>query len=302
MAFTPVYRKTLQSGALREKVISARKMMSDCRLCPRQCGADRLAGEKGLCRTADQARLASYQSHFGEEAPLVGWNGSGTIFFGGCNLLCCFCQNFEISHGEAGLPVSDSRLAAAMLELAQQGCHNINLVTPSHVVPQILGALEIAAEKGLRLPLVYNSGGYDDLETLQFLEGVVDIYMPDVKFFDPQLAQDACAAADYGVVVKQALREMHRQVGDLVINEDGLACSGLLVRHLVLPENLAGTREIMAFIAEEISRQTYVNVMSQYRPRGRAQKILALSRAVSPEEYRQALDDTRAVGLQRLDG
>ncbi|MFP4445510.1 MAG: radical SAM protein [Desulfosudaceae bacterium] len=297
----PRYLAALEDGRLDTALAAARKGLCQCRLCPRACGVDRTAGETGVCRTGRSARVAGCHAHFGEEAPLVGRNGSGTIFFSHCSLLCCFCQNYEISHHGEGQTVSESELAEMMLALQQQGCHNINLVTPSHVVPQFLGAVKKAAEKGLTLPLVYNSSGYDSVETLRLLEGIVDIYMPDFKFLDETMADQACAAPDYGAVAAKAIIEMHRQVGDLVVDAAGIARSGLLVRHLVLPDNLAGTEAIMRFLAEEVSTQTYVNVMSQYRPCGDISAVPGLNRPVTAAEYHRALNQARAAGIRRLD-
>ncbi len=276
--------------------------MDNCTLCPRQCGVNRTAGETGTCKTGIRAVVASYNAHFGEETPLVGRNGSGTIFFSNCSLQCNFCQNYEISHLGEGRALTDDQLAAIMLELQQTGCHNINLVTPSHVVPQILAAVKLAARRGLVVPLVYNSSGYDRVETLQLLDGIVDIYMPDFKFWLPTVARDTCNAPDYPELAKQALLEMHRQVGDLAIDSaSGLAYKGILVRHLVLPGGLAGTAKIMAFLADSLSRNTYVNVMSQYRPCGRAREMPALAVALSPAEYDQAVRTAKASGITRLD-
>ena len=238
---------------LREKTQKAYDQLKSCVLCPRKCGVDRLSGETGTCKTGRLAWVSSYSPHFGEEAPLVGNCGSGTIFFTHCNLRCLFCQNFDISHQGCGQEVSGEKLAAMMLDLQNQGCHNINFVTPSHVVPQILSAVEIAIQRGLHVPLVFNSGGYDRVATLKLLEGVFDIYMPDFKFWDPQIAEDACQARDYPEVARKALLEMHRQVGDLLLDEAGIARRGLVIRHLVLPDGLAGTREIMRFIAQRLS-------------------------------------------------
>jgi putative pyruvate formate lyase activating enzyme len=299
--FEPAYIKAYLGSRLRRNIEAAGAQMSSCTLCPRMCRVDRLSGETGFCRTGRQAFVSSFNAHFGEEAPLVGANGSGTIFFTFCNLLCLFCQNFEISHEGIGAEVSDEQLAGIMLALQQQGCHNINFVTPSHVVPQILAALELAVPAGLNIPLVYNSGGYDRVETLKLLDGVIDIYMPDFKFWDPDVAQQACHAPDYPEVARQALMEMHRQVGDLEIDRRGIARRGLLVRHLVLPGGLAGTPQVMRFIAREVSPQTYVNVMSQYRPCGRADEIPGLGSVLSAAEYRQAVRETMAEGITRLD-
>lgn len=298
----PVYIKTLNNGRLSEKARTAWEMMRRCTLCPRQCGVDRLQGETGVCRTADSALIASFNAHFGEEAPLVGRHGSGTIFFSHCNLMCCFCQNFDISHEGGGQPVNDEELAAIMIALQDEGCHNINLVTPSHVVPQFLAALEKAARAGLRLPIVYNSSGYDRVETLRLLEGVVDIYMPDYKFHDSTVAEAACNAPDYPSVTEKAIAEMHRQVGDLAIDADGLARSGLLVRHLVLPGDLAGTRAVMRFLRQSISRRTYVNIMAQYRPCGHAQLVPGLERPVTRAEFQAAIQTAREEGITRIDG
>lgn len=299
--FEPAYIKTFEKGLLQEKIKAAYHLLSPCKLCPRQCKVDRLSGETGICKTAKRAWVSSYNSHFGEEAPLVGKHGSGTIFFTHCNLMCLFCQNFDISHEGIGQKVSNEDLAAIMLALQQQGCHNINFVTPSHVVPQILAALEIAVQQGLNVPLVYNSGGYDLPSTLRLLEGVFDIYMPDFKFWDPDVAESACQAADYAEVACKALKEMQRQVGELIIDDAGVARQGLLIRHLVLPHGKAGTRNIMRFIAREISTRSYVNIMAQYRPCGRAAEISGLNTFLSPADYRNALQVAKKEGITRLD-
>jgi putative pyruvate formate lyase activating enzyme len=300
-AYTPRYHGAHRDSRLQAKTKQAVAQLSCCTLCPRRCQVDRSAGEKGYCRTGARAVVASYNAHFGEEAPLVGQNGSGTIFFSHCNLLCNFCQNFDISHGGEGVELSDSELAQIMLSLQAAGCHNINFVTPSHVVPQILSALVLAVEKGLEIPLVYNSGGYDSVETLKILDGVIDIYMPDFKFWDTSVARQTCQAPDYPEVARKAVVEMHRQVGDLALDAHGIAMSGLLIRHLVLPCDLAGTGRVMAFIAEKISKDTYVNVMNQYRPCGRAWEIESMARSVTSEEYAQAVAQARKAGLVRLD-
>ena len=298
----PAYLQALENGILERRAAQALDRLANCTLCPRRCAVDRTAGETGICKTGRLAVVASYNAHFGEETPLVGRHGSGTIFFSHCNLLCLFCQNYEISHLGEGRELDDAQLAAIMLDLQAAGCHNINFVTPSHVVPQILAALLIAARKGLRVPLVYNCGGYDRVETLRMLDGIVDIYMPDFKFWDAAVARDTCDAPDYPEVASRALIEMHRQVGDLRIDpEEGLACKGVLVRHLVLPGALAGTAGIMRFITEKISPDTYVNVMLQYRPCGRAKEIPALAQALSPVEYDRAVQEARQAGITRLD-
>ena len=298
----PAYLKALETGILQRRADQGLEALTECTLCPRSCGVKRTAGETGTCKTGRRAVVASYNAHFGEETPLVGRNGSGTIFFSHCSLQCNFCQNYEISHLGEGSAVADDQLATIMLELQQAGCHNINLVTPSHVVPQILAAVYLAAQQGLSVPLVYNCSGYDRVETLQLLDGIVDIYMPDFKFWYADVARDTCNAPDYPELARHALLEMHRQVGDLVIDKtSGLAVKGILVRHLVLPGGLAGTAKIMAFLANSLSRDTYVNVMSQYRPCGRAREMPALAVALSPAEYDQAVRAANAAGITRLD-
>ncbi len=300
-SFVPAYVATRDRGFLKNKIDQAYDILKACTLCPRSCGVDRLSGEKGICQTGEQAIVSSYNPHFGEESPLVGQHGSGTIFFTRCNLLCLFCQNFDISHEGEGLAFSSEQLAHAMLYLQEQGCHNINFVTPSHVVPQILAALDLAVEGGLRVPLVYNTSAYDKAETLAILDGVFDLYMPDFKFWDPKVAELLCDAPDYPEVAQRAFKEMHRQVGDLVVDEKGIAQRGLLVRHLVLPEGLAGTPEVMHFLATVISPNTYVNVMAQYRPCGRAIEVPALCRSISDQEYQDAIAMARKEGITRLD-
>lgn len=300
-SFEPAYIETFEKGLLKEKTDAAFESLGNCTLCPRKCGADRLSGEIGVCKTGKDAYISSYTPHFGEEAPLVGSHGSGTIFFTHCNLLCNFCQNYDISHEGYGEAVSCEVLARVMLSLQQSGCHNINFVTPSHVVPQILSALGIAIEEGLSVPLVYNTGGYDRVETLRLLEGVFDIYMPDFKFWSPEIAELTCDAKDYPDAACRALVEMHRQVGDLVTDESGIATRGLLIRHLVLPHGLAGTREVMRFVAQKISLNSYVNIMPQYRPCGRAADIKALANPPSQEDFETALQAAKQEGITRLD-
>lgn len=298
---TPGYIRLAEAGELTQRVAAARELLNPCCVCPRNCNVDRLAEQRGFCRVGSRAIVSSYSPHFGEEDPLVGRHGSGTIFFSSCNLGCVFCQNFEISHLMEGREVEAAELAAMMLELQRMQCHNINFVTPSHVVPQILEALELAVSKGLTVPLVYNSGGYDSVETLQLLDGVFDIYMPDFKCVDVEVSKEYLTAEDYYEVAKAALVEMHRQVGDLVINEDGIAERGLLVRHLVMPDGLAGTEEAMRFLAEEISPDTYVNVMAQYRPAGNAHEHPRIDRPISDEEHRVAVEAAKRAGIHRLD-
>lgn len=299
--FEPVYLETYRQGRFPEKIARAYEILSACELCPHCCRVDRHHGERGFCRTGDRPMVSSYGPHWGEEDPLVGTRGSGAIFFTNCNLGCIFCQTWEISHEGEGEEITFADLAAIMLYLQEQGCHNVNLITPSHQVYQILEALSLAIAQGLHIPLVYNTGGYDGLEALRLLDGVVDIYLPDFKFWDPRIAQELAGARDYPEVARRAIKEMHRQVGDMVIDENGLARRGLLVRHLVLPDGLAGTREIMTFLAQEISRDTYVNVMGHYHPYGRAAEHPSLRRFIEDREYREAQSLAREAGLWRLD-
>lgn len=299
--FHPSYLETFKKGLLKKKAETAHKLLKSCVVCPRNCKVDRLSDELGICKTGKKALVASYDPHFGEEAPLVGTSGSGTIFFSYCNLLCNFCQNFDISHRGYGRTVNDEQLAHMMLQLQKNGCHNINFVTPSHVVPQILSALEIAVNQGLNVPLVYNSSGYDSVATLKILENVVDIYMPDFKFWDPKIAEKTCDAPDYPEKARNALKEMHRQVGDLTVDKKGIAQRGLLIRHLVLPNQLAGTRKIMKFIAGQISTNSYVNIMPQYRPCGELSNTQELNRHLEGNEFQQALEMAKEEGITRLD-
>jgi putative pyruvate formate lyase activating enzyme len=297
----PSYIETARTGELHQRVHQALGALAECRLCPRECGVNRLEGERGVCRTGRLAVVASHGPHFGEEAPLVGTMGSGTIFFTHCNLRCVFCQNWEISHLGEGSEVEAEELARLMLQLQGRGCHNINLVSPSHVVAQVLEAVEVAVEGGLQVPLVYNTGGYDKVETLRLLEGVVDIYMPDIKYAAPEQAARYSKARDYPEVARAAVREMHRQVGDLQMDARGVASRGLLVRHLVMPGGVAGTREVMRFLAREVSRDTYVNVMAQYRPCGDASQMPEIARRVTAGEFEEALRAAEEEGLRRLD-
>ncbi len=298
--FALAYVNCLQSGELAQRVKQAWDQLAACHGCAWHCGVDRRGGKMGKCRTGELARVSSYGPHLGEERPLSGWKGSGTIFFARCNLRCVFCQNYSISQVAGGEEVDAAGLAAVMLELQEFGCHNINLVSPSHVVPQILAAVALAAQAGLRLPLVYNSGGYDSLEMLRLLDGVVDIYMPDMKYADEATARKYSGIPNYPEVNRTAVREMHRQVGDLQIS-GGLAFRGLLVRHLVLPAHLAGTAEIVRFLAEEISKNTYLNLMDQYYPAFRAHLFPEINRRVSREEYQEAARMAREAGLSNLD-
>ena len=290
-----------RKGILKERSKQLFTELRDCTLCPRNCHADRLSGDTGICKTGEHALVSSYMPHFGEEKPISGSRGSGTIFFTNCNLLCNFCQNFDISHEGRGEPVTSRELSEMMLSLQALGCHNINFVTPSHVVPQILQALIMAADNGLTIPLVYNSGGYDQVSTVRQLDGIIDIYMPDFKFWDPEIAGETCQAPDYPEIARQVIKEMYRQTGSLFINPSGHAEKGLLVRHLVMPEGSAGTAEVMKYLAEEISEDTYVNIMPQYRPCGRAREIAYLQRPLDRQEFRDAIHVTLKAGLTRLD-
>jgi len=299
--FEPAYRRLLREGGFPERVRQAQAALADCTLCAWECHVDR-ARRVGVCRTGIQPLVSSAFPHMGEEDPLRGWSGSGTIFFAGCNLRCQFCQNYDISQQDDGQPVSVETLARLMLPLQARGCHNINFVSPSHVIAPIIAAVYLAAQAGLNLPLVYNTGGYDSPDGLALLDGLIDIYMPDMKYADPVLARRYSKIRDYPARNQAAVREMHRQVGDLQIDERGIAVRGLLVRHLVLPGDLAGTAEIVRFLAEEISPHTYINVMGQYRPawHARERQIVPLNRPVSAAEVEAAEALARQAGL-RLD-
>ncbi len=255
----------------------------------------------GFCRVSWQPKVAGYEAHFGEEACLVGERGSGAVFFSGCNLACVFCQTFEISQQGLGQEISDAQLAEIFLELQKMGCHNLNLVSPSHQVLQIVEALALAFEQGFTLPVVYNTGSYDAVETLRALEGLVDIYLADFKVWDEEVAAKYLGARDYPKVAREALKEMYRQVGDLVLDEQGLARKGLILRHLVLPGGLAGTKEIFEFIRAEISPNTYVNLMGHYHPAGKASSFPPLDRTITREEYLEALKIVKSLGFERLD-
>jgi putative pyruvate formate lyase activating enzyme len=298
----PAYLALRATGELGQRVEAAYRQLEDCGLCARYCHVNRRRTIKGAaCRTGELAVVNSFGPHHGEEDPLRGSRGSGTIFFSWCNLRCVFCQNWEISQKGIGREVEPEELAGMMLALQEEGCHNINLVTPSHVVAQILAAVSIAAGRGLRLPLVYNTGGYDSPEALALLDGVVDIYMPDMKYGDSDAARRYSHVRNYWEVNRAAVKEMHRQVGDLRISREGLAERGLLVRHLVLPGDVANTDNVLAFLAEEISRETYVNIMAQYRPCYRADDHPPLDRPVTRAEHEEALALAARHGLKRLD-
>lgn len=297
----PSYLKTYKDKSLEQKINTALTMLKSCELCPRKCRVNRLENEKGFCQTGRHAFVANFAPHFGEEAPLVGRYGSGTIFFNGCNLMCVFCQNHDISHEINGQEIKASKLADVMLSLQKQRVHNINFVSPSHVVPQILEALPYAIEKGLNIPLVYNSGGYDSIETLKLIDGIFDIYMPDFKFSSDLPATFYCKTPDYPVVVKSALKEMYRQVGDLLLDKNHRAVKGLIVRHLVMPEHVAGTKDAMNFLANEISINTYVNIMDQYHPCGSIKDFPEIARKITSEEFQEALNEAKTEGITRLD-
>jgi putative pyruvate formate lyase activating enzyme len=300
--FVPAYARLLESGELARRVEPAYRHLEDCDLCARYCHVNRRVTTEGaVCRTGERAVVASYGAHHGEEHCLRGSRGSGTIFFSWCNLRCVFCQNWDISQKGIGRAAEPAEIADMMLDLQRQGCHNINLVTPSHVVAQIIAAVHDAAQRGLRVPLVYNTGGYDSPEALALLDGIVDIYMPDMKYGDSALARKYSKVRNYVEANQAAVREMHRQVGDLVLDENGIALRGLLVRHLVLPGGIAGTDKVLAFLAGEISRETYLNLMDQYRPCYRADEYPEIDRPITSEEFREALATAARVGLTRLD-
>ncbi|MGC9365793.1 MAG: radical SAM protein [bacterium] len=276
--------------------------LAPCQLCPHQCGVNRLEGETGFCRTGDFARVSSYGPHFGEEPPLSGRGGSGTIFFSNCNMGCCYCQNYEISQQGRGESVHPKQLAGMMLSLSKWGCHNINLVSPTHVLPFILEALLIAAEQGLDLPVVYNTGGYERPEIIDLLEGIVDIYMPDMKYGNSENGLIYSKVADYPYYNQKAVARMFSQVGDLKIDGDGIASKGLLVRHLILPNQIAGSEEVFRFIADKISPVTYVNIMDQYHPVYKAVADPDINRHITPPEFQQAVNLAKQSGLKNIMG
>jgi len=292
----------IPKGDLDERIKRAYNILKECSLCPRNCKVNRLEEEKGVCRTGSLPFVSSYNPHFGEERPLVGRYGSGTIFMTNCNLLCLFCQNYTISHLGEGKEISIEELANIMLYLQNLGCHNINFVTPTHQTPQILSALKIAIENGLRIPLIYNCGGYESVETLRLLDGIFDVYMPDFKYSDPEVALRLSKAKNYPEIAMAAIKEMHRQVGDLILDGRGIAVRGLLVRHLILPEGMAGTEEVVGFLAKEISANTYLNLMDQYYPCYKAFAHPPLNRRITEKEFSEAVRMAIRAGLKRLDG
>lgn len=302
-SFQPAYLKLWESGELSRRVQLGLEKLGDCALCPRNCHVNRLKDETKVCKTGRHAIVSSYFAHFGEERCLSGTRGSGTIFFSPCNLRCVFCQNCNISWRGEGHVTKPEELAEMMLDLQDQGCHNINFVTPEHVVPQILEALLPAVERGLRLPLVYNTSAYDSADSLALMDGIVDIHMPDFKFWDPNQARRYAKAPEYPDTAQRAIKEMHRQVGPLVTDEHGVALRGVLLRHLVMPGGVAGTPEIMQWIARELGADTYVNLMAQYHPACRVgdTEYPEINRCVTRSEFRQAADSFQAAGLVRLD-
>ncbi len=299
MAFIPSYIGSLEKGELKQRIRALKELLNKCCLCPRGCGINRLNGETGYCEAGQEMMVSSAFPHFGEEAPLVGRRGSGTIFLTHCNLRCVFCQNYDISHLSAGEIVSSSDAARLMVRLQQEGCHNINFVTPTHYVPQVVAALPEAIDMGLRVPIVYNSSGYESVDVIRLLEGVVDIYMPDVKFMEGKYSKRFANAPDYPEVIKKVLKEMHRQVGDLTINSAGTAERGLLIRHLVMPGETSSTEAVLKFIAEEISIHSYVNIMDQYRPEYRAHDYTEIGRRITRKEYLEAIRSAKRFGLYR---
>lgn len=296
----PGYLALYRSGELARRVERAYALLSPCRLCPRQCGVDRLNGERGYCQAGADPKVASWNLHPWEEPPISGTRGSGTIFFSGCTARCLFCQNYPISQLGVGNVVSVERLAEMMLELQARGAHNINLVTPTHFVPQILAALVKAVEGGLHLPLVYNSSGYEQVEVLRLLEDIVEVWLPDAKYADDEVARRLSGFRGYVAANRAALREMYRQVGDdLLLDKEGIARRGLIVRHLVLPNGLAGTEEVLRWIATELSPRVHVSLMAQYFPAHKAVGDPVLGRKISEEEYLAALEAFDAAGLER---
>lgn len=296
----PSYLKLLASGELETRVNKLNSMLKDCVLCPHQCKVNRLKGERGFCKTLDNLLFSGGEPHFGEEEELVGRFGSGTIFFGHCNLKCVFCQNYELSQCGDGYEITPLELSKVMLSLQKRGCHNINLVSPSHIVPQIVEAVYLAALDGLNIPIVYNTGSYDLTDTLKYLEGIIDIYMPDLKFSNDEQGLKYLKVKQYFSIASKAVKEMHRQVGNLKVTNDNLAVQGLLIRHLVMPQNIAGTEKIMKFIAEELSVDTYVNLMAQYYPSHLAKQYKELNRRLTIGEYQEAVQTAKGVGLTNL--
>ena len=301
--FEPAYLELHRSGELQTRADRAVALLAECRLCPRDCGVDRLADKTAACKSGRYAQVSSFFPHFGEEDCLRGWNGSGTIFFTSCNLRCVFCQNFDISQEKAGVEAGPFQLAAMMLELQSQSCHNINFVTPEHVVPQILEALPLAISAGLRIPLVYNTSAYDSMESLALLDGIVDIYMPDFKIWGDSQSRRYLLARDYPTAARAAIQEMHRQVGPLKMDENGIAQRGVLLRHLVMPGDVAGSAAIMHFLANSVSKDTYINIMAQYRPAGKvnANNYPEINQPIKNDEVSVVVNAAESAGLWRFD-
>ncbi len=298
----PAYAKLEQEGKFAQRIEEAYSIFENCHLCPRQCGANRQEGERGFCQAPLKPVIFSAQPHFGEEISLVGKHGSGTIFFSNCNLRCVFCQNWPIAHEGRGKEIEDEDLADLMLYVQGIGCHNINLVTPTHVMPNILNAARIALKKGLRLPLVYNTSGYESSEIVKLLDGIMDIYMPDIKYMDDdQAAKYSAGASDYPEETKEAIIEMNRQVGELLIDERGIALRGLIIRHLVMPNRVAGTEKFVRWVAENLPKSTYVNIMPQYRVEYKAFEYPEIGRGLTVQEFLEAMEWAKEYGLTNLD-
>ena len=299
MTFLPSYLDLYEKGELSRRIQRLNEYLTECRLCPRECRVNRRTGNVGYCKAGAELEISSAFPHFGEESPLVGHHGSGTIFLTHCNLRCVFCQNYDISHLGRGEEASPQDMARAMVRLQESGCHNINFVTPTHYVPQIVSSLPDAIKMGLGIPIVYNCSGYESLEVIELLDGIVDIYMPDAKFMDERFSKSFCSAPDYPKVLKEVLKEMHRQVGDLQVNSKGIAERGLLIRHLVMPQGVASSEAVLKFIAGEISVHTYVNVMDQYRPEYQASEHSEIDRRITHKEYLEAVQIAKRFGLYR---
>ncbi|MBI2654778.1 radical SAM protein [Candidatus Woesearchaeota archaeon] len=303
--FTPAYLKSYDEGLLQDKIDKALKLLENCEVCPRKCHVNRLENKKGVCLIGRHAKVSSFFPHFGEENCLRGWNGSGTIFFSYCNLKCVFCQNFDVSWKGQGEEVTAQDIAEMMIYLQEKGCHNTNWVTPEHVVPQILEALPIAIDMGLNLSIVYNTSSYDSIDSLKLMDGIVDIYMPDFKFFTPELAKFYLGAENYPEAAKEAIKEMQFQVGELKFDEDGLALRGVLLRHLVMPHFLNETEKIMEWIANEVSKDVYINMMDQYYPAGmvlnQPERYNQITRKITNSEFAKAVKIAKEFGLNRFD-
>lgn len=293
----PIYLESFNNGKLSKVIKETFKLLESCSICPRKCKINRLKGEKGFCKTALLPKIFSYTQHHGEEPPISGKNGSGTIFFSNCNMRCCYCQNFKFSQSGLGREVEIEELADYMLRLQDMKCHNINLVTPTHIMPQILKALNIAIPKGFKIPICYNTSGYELPEIIKLLDGIVDIYLPDMRYSDNEEAVKYSFAPDYPLYNQQSIKEMHHQVGIAQIDKDGIIKRGVIIRHLVLPNGISGTEKIMKFIAEEISKETYISLMSQYFPCHKVKKTDLISRRITFEEYREAQKIMHKYGL-----